>query len=84
MALNISHVLFLSRSSALPNRMEYADVQRAVDYLSSKTTCRPELAIICGSGLGSLVEMLKDKEPFSYEDIPHFAVGSGMYHIMTL
>lgn len=44
----------------------------AADYLKSKTRFRPEIGIICGSGLSGLSKTLDNTETFKYEDIPGF------------
>ncbi|XP_077414654.1 purine nucleoside phosphorylase-like isoform X2 [Vanacampus margaritifer] len=38
----------------------------------SKTSSRPTVGIVCGSGLGGLGEMLKERQVFKYADIPNF------------
>ncbi len=46
---------------------------------------KPRVGIICGSGLGGLVEALRDVVLVPYETIPGFAQSSGMqqYRIGT-
>lgn len=41
-----------------------------------RTKLRPKIAIICGSGLGSLADELTDFDAFPYEDIPDFPVST--------
>eukprot|EP00111_Clytia_hemisphaerica_P024017 TCONS_00070766-protein len=50
----------------------YGEVEAIKDYLLSKTEVRPTIGIVCGSGLGGLVENVENKEEFKYEDIPGF------------
>jgi len=38
----------------------------------AQTKQRPKVAIICGSGLGGLADLLVDKTVLKYETIPHF------------
>lgn len=52
--------------------MFYDDVKASADYIKSKTTKEPVLGIILGSGLGSLVDSIEDKEIIAYEEIPGF------------
>ncbi len=47
-------------------------LQKTVDYLKSKISIAPEVAIILGSGLGKLADFIEDKQEISYEDIPNF------------
>ncbi len=46
--------------------------QQAAEYLLSHTTCRPQVGIICGSGLSQLSKSLTETETFPYENIPGF------------
>ena len=60
--------------------MSYDDLLEAKTYITSRTNIQPEVGVICGSGLGGLVDQL-DPEParsiISYRDIPHFPEVSG-------
>jgi purine-nucleoside phosphorylase len=44
----------------------------------------PEIAIVCGSGLGGLVAGIKVQFTLKYEDIPHFPVSSVQGHDKAL
>uniref|UniRef100_A0A4W6EL91 Purine nucleoside phosphorylase n=1 Tax=Lates calcarifer TaxID=8187 RepID=A0A4W6EL91_LATCA len=46
--------------------------QKTADWLMSHTKHRPQVAIICGSGLGMLADTLKCQDSFAYSDIPGF------------
>ncbi|OCU01540.1 purine nucleoside phosphorylase L homeolog isoform X1 [Xenopus laevis] len=50
----------------------YEEYKQTSDWLLSKTKHRPIVAIVCGSGLGGLGELLKDQQAFNYCDIPNF------------
>ncbi len=52
--------------------MGYDEVQQAASWLQSRTQKRPTAAVILGSGLGSVVDAMEDKEVFAYADIPGF------------
>jgi len=54
-------------------------VQGLPDHLA-----QPKVGIVCGSGLGGLVEIIKDKHEFAYSDIPGFVVSTGNDHAMNL
>ena len=56
---------------------KYEEVEAIKDYLLSKTQVRPSIGIICGSGLGGLVDNVENKEEFKYEDIPGFPLSTG-------
>lgn len=47
-------------------------IEEAVDYIKSKINVNPKVAIILGSGLGSLAEEVENPVIISYEDIPNF------------
>lgn len=42
------------------------------DFLLGKTKYRPQIGIICGSGLGGLSACLEESVSFNYENIPGF------------
>ncbi|XP_019748514.1 purine nucleoside phosphorylase-like [Hippocampus comes] len=48
------------------------EYQASADWLMSKTSSRPTVGIVCGSGLGGLAEILKERQVFKYADIPNF------------
>lgn len=43
----------------------------------SQTKLRPQVAIICGSGLGALADTLTGQQTFAYSDIPGFPQSTG-------
>ena len=66
--------------SVSADQMTYEDVQSVADHLLRRTKIRPEVGIICGSGLGELAEDLdkdKDTDVFPYTDIPNFPNTTG-------
>ncbi|MGH0118617.1 UNVERIFIED_CONTAM: hypothetical protein FKN15_047597 [Acipenser sinensis] len=67
----------LSNTSMLI-RYTYEEYKVTADWLRANTEHRPLIAIICGSGLGGLAEILKDQKVFSYSDIPNFPKSTGM------
>ncbi|RXM28716.1 Purine nucleoside phosphorylase [Acipenser ruthenus] len=66
------HVTIPSRRPACETRYTYEEYKVTADWLRANTEHRPLIAIICGSGLGGLAEILKDQKVFSYSDIPNF------------
>jgi purine-nucleoside phosphorylase len=51
----------------------YDKVMESVRYIKNKvSTFKPEVAVILGTGLGKLVDVLEDKECIDYKDIPNF------------
>lgn len=62
-------------------RLSYEDLQTIAEFLRGKTDIKPEVGIICGSGLGGLAENLDTDRPkvvISYIDIPKFPNCLGM------
>jgi len=47
-------------------------INETVDYLETIITNKPEIGIILGTGLGSLVNHIKISNTISYSDIPNF------------
>ncbi|XP_061642090.1 purine nucleoside phosphorylase 4a isoform X1 [Phyllopteryx taeniolatus] len=56
----------------VPLRVSHDEYQKCADWLTSQTKHRPQVAIICGSGLGMLADALKCQDSFPYADIPGF------------
>uniref|UniRef100_A0A3Q4GZU9 purine-nucleoside phosphorylase n=1 Tax=Neolamprologus brichardi TaxID=32507 RepID=A0A3Q4GZU9_NEOBR len=52
--------------------ISHDEYQKTADWLMSQTKHRPQVAIICGSGLGMLADTLKCQDSFAYADIPGF------------
>ncbi|GCC21602.1 hypothetical protein chiPu_0020076, partial [Chiloscyllium punctatum] len=50
----------------------YETYKETADWLLSKTSHRPKVAIICGSGLGGLADSLTNQDIFKYSDVPNF------------
>lgn len=55
-------------------------IEAITDFILKKTKQRPEVGIICGSGMGGLAEILENKESFLYKDIPDFPVSTVAGH----
>ncbi|XP_049860709.1 purine nucleoside phosphorylase-like [Schistocerca gregaria] len=50
----------------------YESVMEIAQFLLNRTTIRPKIGIICGSGLGELANTLTKRQAFPYSDIPGF------------
>ena len=48
----------------------------SADYILSQTEHRPKLAIICGSGLAGLANLLHCPDVIEYADIPYFPIST--------
>ncbi|NDW08533.1 purine-nucleoside phosphorylase [Dysgonomonas sp. 520] len=51
-------------------------IQQTADYIKSKITVIPNYAIILGTGLGELVNVITEKKEIPYEEIPNFPVST--------
>jgi purine-nucleoside phosphorylase len=50
----------------------YALAREAAEALASRLAVRPEVAIVLGTGLGGLADLIEQAQTFDYHDIPHF------------
>ncbi len=55
-------------------------VEEAVGFIKSRTKVKPGIAIILGTGLGSLAGEIGDKEIIPYAKIPHFPASTVIGH----
>ena len=51
-------------------------IAQTADFLRSKVENMPKIAIILGTGLGPLAEMIEDKTVIPYSEIPNFPVST--------
>lgn len=58
----------------------YANVQKAVDYIRTKSDQVSKLGVICGSGLGGIGDIIEDATVIPYNTIPGFHVGTVAGH----
>ncbi|XP_041794843.1 purine nucleoside phosphorylase 6 [Chelmon rostratus] len=66
----------MDTASSPSSQCSYEEYKETADWLLAHTEQRPKVAIICGSGLGSLADLLSDKAVFPYKDIPHFPIST--------
>jgi purine-nucleoside phosphorylase len=50
----------------------YPEALKAVRYIKGRTSLRPRVGLILGSGLGDVAKSLEGDTPISYQSIPHF------------
>lgn len=60
----------------------YDQCQATAEWLLSRTQVHPAVAVVCGSGLGGLAELLKDPQAFNYSDIPNFPQSTGVLAVV--
>lgn len=51
-------------------------IKETAEFIKSKMSTKPETAIILGTGLGSLVNEIKDKYELNYTEIPNFPIST--------
>ena len=54
--------------------------EQSVAYLTEATKVRPQVAVIAGSGLGGLGDLVQDPVSIPYQDIPNFPQSSVAGH----
>lgn len=59
-------------------------IHQAADYIRQHINIKPTVALILGSGLGDIVDVLEDRTLIPYEDIPHFPRSGVVGHAGTL
>lgn len=64
--------------------MFYEQVKESADYIRSKVNRKADVAVILGSGLGKIVDIMEEKEIVPYKEIPHFPQSSVVGHAGNL
>lgn len=64
--------------------MLYEQVKESVDYIKSRANAAADVAVILGSGLGKIVDIMEEKEIVPYSEIPNFPVSSVKGHAGNL
>ncbi len=64
--------------------MFYDKVKESADYISAKAGRKVNVAVILGSGLGKIVDIMQDKVVVPYKDIPNFPQSSVAGHAGNL
>ena len=64
--------------------MFYDQVRESADYIRSRVSAGADIAVILGSGLGRLVDIMEDREIVPYREIPHFPQSSVAGHAGNL
>ena len=60
--------------------MKTSVYQESADYILKRIPKRPQVAIILGSGLGSLAESIQDQVIIPYAEIPNFLLSTAPGH----
>ncbi|HWR14115.1 MAG TPA: purine-nucleoside phosphorylase [Terriglobales bacterium] len=59
---------------------EFAKAEQAAEYIRSRTSLKPQIALVLGSGLGPFADQMVDAVRISYSDIPNFPRPSAQGH----
>ncbi len=59
---------------------EFEKVQQAARLIEERTTLRPRIGLVLGSGLGAFADGLEDATAIPYQQIPHFPVSTAVGH----
>ncbi|XP_038597441.1 purine nucleoside phosphorylase-like [Tachyglossus aculeatus] len=59
---------------------KFEEYQETANWLQARTKHRPQIAVICGSGLGALADLVTEAEAFDYSSIPHFPRSTVLGH----
>src|SRR5499427_8600429 len=58
----------------------FQQADEAAGFISTKTTLRPAIAIVLGSGLGDFADEVADPAKIGFADIPHFSRSTAIGH----
>lgn len=64
--------------------MFYEKVKESAEYIMERTSQKPAIGIILGSGLGALVDVIENREVIPYKEIPNFPQSSVAGHAGNL
>ncbi|XP_056656640.1 purine nucleoside phosphorylase-like [Monodelphis domestica] len=56
----------------MEHEFRYEDYKETAEWLLAHTEHRPQIAVICGSGLGDLANRVTQMQAFDYSEIPNF------------
>ena len=56
----------------MQNPSLYDQTSRAAEFIAARTSLRPSIAVVLGSGLGGVVAQIENDVAFPYSEIPHF------------
>ncbi|XP_071957459.1 purine nucleoside phosphorylase-like [Antedon mediterranea] len=54
----------------------YDEIESMANLIRGKVSIKPEIGIICGTGLSGLAAKVENPEVFSYKDIPNFPIST--------
>ena len=57
-----------------------AEIDRLVDIIRARTSHQPEIGMILGSGLGSLADLVENRDIIPYQELPSWPVSTIQGH----
>ena len=57
---------------AIAGSDDFLRAEQAAQFILERTSLRPRIGVVLGSGLGAIAAGLTDTVRISYEEIPHF------------
>ena len=74
----------MAKTKQEDTKMFYDRVKESTDYIRSRVSQKIDVAIILGSGLGKLVDIMENKQVIPYGEIPNFPQSSVAGHAGNL
>lgn len=68
--------LYFDQGEMTMKESNVTQIREAAAYIQGKIDIRPEIALIMGSGLGILGDLIEDATVIPYADIPHFPIST--------
>jgi purine-nucleoside phosphorylase len=62
------------------NKSEFDRAEAAAQFILSKTSLRPKIALVLGSGLGAFADEFSNTTKIPYSEIPHFPQSTAIGH----
>jgi purine-nucleoside phosphorylase len=59
---------------------EFARVEEAAQFVLARTSLRPHIGVVLGSGFGSFADELRETSVIAFEEIPHFPESTVIGH----
>src|SRR5208282_4804354 len=63
---------------------DFSRADEAAQFILSRTSLRPRIAVVLGSGLGGFADELRDAIGISYGEIPYFPTSTAIGHAGNL
>lgn len=67
-------------ASTASKMKEFDKLRESLEYIKKKTSIQPKVGIVCGSGLGDLVNIIENQIAIPYTEIPHFPKSTVVGH----